>query len=314
MSDLPFVCRRCHGELRPASPPALVCAACEIRFPVVETIPRFVPADTYAASFGFQWNRHARTQIDRFNGYRFSHERFFAVTGWPTRLHGERILEAGCGAGRFTEVALETGATVHAFDYSNAVDANLANNGGGARLQLFQASIFDIPLPAASFERIFCFGVLQHTPDPERAFRALVPFLKPGGSIAIDVYKKHWQTVLNTKYLLRPFTRRMDMRTLHDRVERWTPPLVRAQDRIRGLIGAKLAFGLVPVSSAPWPGLRSEDRLQWCVLDTFDMYAPAHDHPQTIGAVRRWMREAQLVDVEVEYGPNGINARGRKPQ
>ena len=43
-------------------------------------------------------------------------------------IKGLKIIEAGSGAGRFTEVLLKYGAIVYSFDLSNAVCANFANN------------------------------------------------------------------------------------------------------------------------------------------------------------------------------------------
>src|SRR2546423_2848934 len=34
-------------------------------FPIHDGIPRFVPSENYARSFGFQWNRFDRTQLDQ---------------------------------------------------------------------------------------------------------------------------------------------------------------------------------------------------------------------------------------------------------
>ena len=42
---------------------------------------------------------------------------------------GGSLLEAGCGAGRFTELMVDAGAFVHAFDLSSAVEANRHNIG-----------------------------------------------------------------------------------------------------------------------------------------------------------------------------------------
>ena len=39
-----------------------------------------------------------------------SRDRWEKLTGWRGDLSGQKILEAGCGAGRFTEIALDTGA------------------------------------------------------------------------------------------------------------------------------------------------------------------------------------------------------------
>src|SRR5215471_14335551 len=51
------------------------------RFPVVEEIPRFVPAESYSASFGAQWKRFRRTQLDSYTGVPLSRNRVRAVLG-----------------------------------------------------------------------------------------------------------------------------------------------------------------------------------------------------------------------------------------
>ena len=90
----------------------------------------------YSDSFGFQWLQHAKAQLDSVTGLPISRSRLFSVTGWPERMEGQRILEAGSGAGRFTEILLSTGAEVWSFDASEAVEANRANNGNHPRLQI----------------------------------------------------------------------------------------------------------------------------------------------------------------------------------
>ena len=139
-------------------------------------IPRFVTGDTYADSFGEQWNRYRSVQIDSENNLNLSAQRFYRWTGWKKdELRGLRILEAGCGAGRFTQVMLDADATVYSFDLSSAVDACWRTNGPNDNLCLLQADIFQIPCKTESFDRVFCYGVLQHTPDPKAAFLLLIP-------------------------------------------------------------------------------------------------------------------------------------------
>jgi hypothetical protein len=48
------------------------------------------------------------------------------------------------------------------------------------------------------------------------------------------------------------------------------------------------------------------------VLDTFDMWSPIHDHPQSAATIGRWLAEAGLVDCEV-YRVGHLVGRGRKP-
>lgn len=52
------------------------------------------------------------------------------LTGWPTHLEGQVILEAGCGAGHFTQIALETAA--ESFRLSLAIEVAARDNAGEA--------------------------------------------------------------------------------------------------------------------------------------------------------------------------------------
>src|SRR5690349_9185686 len=79
------------------------------KFPVIRGVPRFVDENNYTDNFGFQWNKFAKTQIDReTKNSHFSKERFFTATEWDKQdLAGKNILEAGSGAGRFTQIVLD---------------------------------------------------------------------------------------------------------------------------------------------------------------------------------------------------------------
>ena len=204
----------------------LSCPGCAEKYAIKGGIPRFVPPSNYADSFGFQWNTHAKTQLDSYSGLPISADRFFGVTKWDRDLSGQKILEAGSGAGRFTEVILGTGADLFTFDFSTAVDANWANNREKGKLNLFQGDIFNIPVEEGSFDKVMCLGVLQHTPDPEAGFRSLTKYVKPGGQLAIDVYRTDWNSWFQWKYLLRPLTKRMDKHALYRRIERFSGDIV----------------------------------------------------------------------------------------
>ena len=87
----------------------LVCAQCSKTYPIIDSIPRFVPQSNYADSFGFEWNMHKKTQHDSASGAEASKKRFYEETRWSKSTNNESliILEAGCGSGRFTPFALE---------------------------------------------------------------------------------------------------------------------------------------------------------------------------------------------------------------
>jgi SAM-dependent methyltransferase len=270
----------------------------------------------YAASFGFQWNRFPTLQVDTVMKNDLSRTRFLATTGWPKSLAGQRILEAGCGSGRFTELALETGAEVFSFDLSRAVEAAYANNGRAPNLHMFQASIYDIPLRKALFDKIFCMGVIQHCPDPEKAFHSLLPYLRPGGEIVIDVYAKGGFPAL--KYWVRPITGHMSSESLYRTLAAIIPIAFDVKKRISRLpgIGTQLA-SLIPIGPLSHTNIGlnyTEDELkQVKILSAFDMYSPRYDFPQRIEDVRRWFKKAGLTDITIGFGYNGITAKGKIP-
>lgn len=293
----------------------LGCTRCRAAYPIRGGVPRFVPLDNYATGFGLQWNRHARTQLDSFTGVPLTADRFFKDTQWPRNLSGQTVLEVGCGAGRFTEVVVATGATLVSLDYSTAVEANFGSNGHHPNLLIVQGDIYRMPFPRNSFDRVFCLGVLQHTPDVHKSFQQLPQYLKSGGRLAIDVYRRFgWLKQLTiTKYWARPFTRRMRPETLYPLVERYVRtlwPLTRWLHHVP--YGRNLNWRLL---IADYQGMYplSESLLRdWAVLDTFDMLAPAYDQPQTPETVRRWFEEAGLKEIELGDGINGVVGRAVK--
>jgi SAM-dependent methyltransferase len=295
----------------------LTCTSCGQVFPIVRSIARFVPSEGYAHSFGYQWNFFDKTQLDSHMGNDLSRERFFATTQWPQKMDGQVILEAGCGMGRFTQIALETGAELFSFDLSNAVEANLRNNGDSGRVHIVQASIYEIPLRKESFDKVFCMGVLQHCPDVRAAFMSLVPFLRPGGEIVIDVYHQHKGLFPPLKYWARPFLTWMGPQGVHKFLSLVIPLaffLKKALYKVP-LVGKPIGnlIPIGPVSHAPRLIFRDEELVQVKILSALDMFSPVHDHPQTLDTVRQWFSDAGLVDVYIGTGFNGINARGRKP-
>jgi SAM-dependent methyltransferase len=229
-------------------------------------------------------------------------------------FEGRLVLDVGCGAGRFAEVALDAGARVVALDYSNAVDAARLNLGSNARLEIVQGDIYALPFAPGTFDFVYCFGVLQHTPDVTRAFRALPPLLRPGGRLAFDVYPRLARNLLWSKYWVRPITRRMDAKTLFQLIERTVPAMLRLARLIGSIpvIGSKLKYAIPVVDYRGVYPLSDTQHYEWSVLDTFDMLAPAFDTPQTLETVQQWLREAGLNEVSAER--EGFNiGRGKRP-
>jgi SAM-dependent methyltransferase len=272
------------------------------RYPIRDGIPRFVPESNYADNFGVQWNHFSKTQLDSHSGRSISTDRFWTATGWhPSDLEGQWVLDAGCGAGRFAEVALKAGAQVIALDYSNAVDACNRNLRHFRNLHVVQGDIYALPFVPESFAFVYSLGVLQHTPDVAKAFAALPPMLAGGGRLCVDYYEKSFWSALQPKYWLRPATTRLSRQRLFSALEKLVPvmlPVSRALGRVP--IAGSLLKRLVPVAN--YEGildLNDTQLREWALLDTFDWLAPTYDQPQTAANVTRWLMQSGLTNIEV---------------
>jgi SAM-dependent methyltransferase len=306
------VTREAHGEVETG---LLSCHGCHQNYPIVRFIPRFTPQGNYADSFGLQWLRFRKTQLDSHTGVPISRDRFFRQSGWgPATLQDKVVLDVGCGAGRFSEVALSCGASVVALDFSNAVDACWSNLGPNPSLNVVQGDLYALPFKDSSFDFVYCFGVLQHTPDVRRSFLSLVAPLRPSGEIAVDVYVRRWFEPFLPKYILRLISTRLDQKLLFRIVQAATPALLFVSNLIGRLpiVGGKLRK-LVPVANyrGVYP-LSSSQLLEFATLDTFDMLSPVYDKPQRASALSRWFLEAGLTQVEV-FRSGHLVGRGVKP-
>jgi SAM-dependent methyltransferase len=276
-------------------------------FPLINGAYRFVSDGNYTSNFGFQWNAFQKTQIDGQTNSSQSKDRFLKVTSWDKlNLENENILEVGSGAGRFTQVALQhTKANIYSVDYSNAVEANFRNNGHYPRLKLFQASIYELPFQKESFDRVFCFGVLQHTPDFKQSVKSLIEMVKPGGELIVDFYPiKGWWTKIHAKYIFRIFTKSMDqgklLRLIENNVD-WMISLTHFFDRIGVGRFLNRFIPICDIKNTIPITLNKKELREWIVLDTFDMFSPRYDNPQKLETVKRWFKEFGMKNVFADF-------------
>ena len=171
-----------------------------------------------------------------------------------------------------------------------------------------------MPFPNDSFDKVFCLGVLQHTPDFEASIKALILKTKPEGEIVVDFYPiKGWWTKVNAKYMLRPLTKRISHTVLMSIIERNVDWLIKTH-LLFHRYGMKLFTRFLPVCNIKesFPSsLSSAELREWTILDTFDQYSPEHDHPQRIkNVVKMFERNGARVTFAgfEPYGENGLSA------
>jgi SAM-dependent methyltransferase len=266
------------------------------RFPIVGGVPRFVDSELYVQNFGFEWNMYARTQLDGASSDE-SERTFRAKTGFtPELLKGKRVLDAGCGMGRFSDVASRWGATVVGIDLSRAVEAAQRNIGSRPNVNIAQANIFELPFRDGTFDFIFSIGVLHHTPNTRAAFDKLPRLLRSNGKIAIWLYHYvGWRF----SDLYRRVTPRMPRRLLHTLAYAAVPIYYVNKVPVLGLFFRVL----LPVSPHP--------KAEWRVLDTFDWYSPLYQWKHSNEEVLPWFEEQGLTDIRVLEVP--VALQGTKP-
>jgi 2-polyprenyl-3-methyl-5-hydroxy-6-metoxy-1,4-benzoquinol methylase/uncharacterized protein YbaR (Trm112 family) len=299
-------CLGCGGKLESDHSGGFVCPACKRAYPNPNGIARFVDAQQYAASFGFQWHRYQTVQLDH-DERRIEDRDFRMKTGLrPEELQGKLVLDVGCGMGRFAEVATRWGARVVGVDLSAAAEV-AAKNLKDRDFVAFQADVFALPFLPGSFDIIYSVGVLHHTPDCEAAVKTLEKYLKPGGVLAVWLYSGY-----NKWYRFSDFWRRyttgMKPQRLHSILKVAVPVLYHTEQVLNKvpLLGrpvAGLMHHVFPVNRRDTPDLR--------VLDTFDWYSPKYQSKHTYEEVFRWYEAMGMVDLRV--GEISIAVRGRKP-
>ena len=105
----------------------------------------------------------------------------FKFLGGPS---DKKILDAGCGKGRFCRKIKDAG-------FKNVVGAepaerilNIARE-KNKDIIFYQASCTNLPFKDSEFDYVICIEVLEHIPDTKKALAEMARILKPGGEILI---------------------------------------------------------------------------------------------------------------------------------
>jgi SAM-dependent methyltransferase len=279
------------------------CPGCGGTFPLVRGVLRFVDKQNYAENFGYQWQAFATAQLRP----QAAEREFQRRTGLRQEdLYGKIVLDVGCGMGRFADVATRWGATVIGIDLSAAAEV-AARNLADRDFVALQADVFSLPFLPDSFDFIYSLGVLHHTPDCEAAFKGLIRYLKPGGTISIWLYSgyNNWYRFSD---FYRKFTWRIPAKQLHAFFRIVVPALYWIDRGLRSipLIGPIIASAVahvLPVNRSPYPVLR--------ILDTLDWYSPKYQSKHTYEQVFRWFESCGLEQLTV--GETPIAVKGSRP-
>lgn len=307
----------------------LVCKQCFETFPVIDNIPRLLLPPlreallangtttgiekqqlNTALSFGFEWT-HFPEMYDEwhqsFLNYMQPHGTDF--------FRGKKVLDAGCGNGRFAYYAAKYGADVWAIDLGPAVEVARRNTEQLDNVQVVQADIYNLPFEIESFDFIYSLGVLHHLPNPESAFKNLLSYLRPGGEMQIYLYwKPDGQPFKRGMLALVGMARQVTRRLPHAFVYALAFPAAvaaygffvwpyRILNRIPSLVRFAEKLPMKQYGSFPF---------RVCVNDQLDRFSAPIENRYTRQEVTDWLIHGGLeaIDIQPFFGWVGS---GRKP-
>ena len=308
------------------------------RYSIRAGIPRFALTEDEGqrqteSSFAYKW-----TKLDSFGSPGMEeelHDWFISRYGFTSAEHmrdffasRRRTLDAGCGAGFSTSAWMRDNwpdgdAEYIGADISAAIDVARNRLGRFPRTHFVQADVLALPFKRGSFEAIISEGVLHHTPSTERAVKALVPLLAPGGELMFYVYRR--------KAPIREFTDDYVRDALAGLAaeEAWQAlkPLTRLGQAL-----AELEAEVEVPEDVPLLGIKAgrydvQRLVYWHVAKlfwnakmtfeennhlNFDWYAPRYAHRQSEEEIRGWCADEQLQIVHFDVHEAGYTVRAVK--
>jgi len=182
-------------------------------------------------------------------------------------------------------------------DYSSAIDAAARTLKSFDQVNLVQGNLLEPPFRQGAFDYAYSIGVVQHTPAPATVIRNLLRVLKKDGRFCLTIYARRPWTKLNTKYLIRPITRRLPQPLLLSAIEGAMPYLFPITDRLFKMpVLGRIAKFTIPVATYHRDDFDESQRYREAVLDTFDMLSPRYDSPMTWREVERILVDEHIQD------------------
>lgn len=225
-------------------------------------------------------------------------------------LKDKLILDAGCGMGRFVEVANKFDGEVVGVDISKAVDRARKRTQDNPFTHLIQSDLSNLPFNKSSFDYIYCIFVIQHTPNPPKVFRHLLNYLKEDCQISLTAYEKsNYKIKDQLETSIRIVSTKLPIRIV-SLLSYIGIPLGWLQGKIYNnsilrLLGAP--FLLVVVGMHPNWRIR--------LTDTFDRYIAEYQYRYTRIEFKELFFNDDLIDIEfIPWNPcpAGLVMKGKK--
>ena len=131
--------------------------------------------------------------FDRYRAFRYRTEWHIPEFAGFEQARDRRLLEIGCGNGVDGAMFAAAGAHYTGVDLTDEALSATRRHFAAAGLdgQFRQENCESLSFADESFDIVYSFGVLHHTPEPEAAVREVHRVLKPGGKALVMLYHRH---------------------------------------------------------------------------------------------------------------------------
>jgi SAM-dependent methyltransferase len=222
----------------------------------------------------------------------------------PVEWKGLKVLDAGCGMGRWLHFAREAGAQIVGMDVSGAVD--VAARREQSLAHFVQADLLWPPFALGYFDLVYSLGVVHHLNDPVAGVKVLSDLVRPGGELRLYVYRTlegenvARRAVLSAVTAVRSLTTRLPFRALHafswlvaavaTVLFLWPRRLLR-----RFVLGDRLTRGLPLAQYADVP-------FGMLVAEQFDRFGAPLEHRHSRAELTAWFADIGFEPVAILPG------------
>lgn len=276
------------------------CKDCARVYPITDGIPRLRPPQALESrtaktrqTFGWEWLRYPGSLPE--DKAIFLEETMLSAQ----ELSGKLVLDAGCGMGRYSAIALSLGAEVIALDMSESLIRVAERARTEPKLHPVEGDLLHPPFKKSVFDVAYSQGVLHHTADTRAAFAAVAALIKPRGAFSVWLYGRAGRYAEFATNPIRPGREWI----VRNRCTAWAIVLVRhiVSDILR-LFTTRLPVPIVHAICHPLTWLGVVPGLKWLtysvhpnyqvrLIENFDWISPPYQWHHTKEELSRWYQE-----------------------
>jgi SAM-dependent methyltransferase len=137
--------------------------------------------------------RYSREYFEAQEAFRYGREPEIFSFAQFTRYHGQRVLEVGVGAGADFLQWVRAGADAHGIDLTPEGIHHARERLAAYGLRAADLRVADceaLPYADDTFDLVYSWGVVHHTPDTRRAVAEIVRVCRPGGRVKLMIYHR----------------------------------------------------------------------------------------------------------------------------